>query len=120
MAWHVVGRLGDLPEGALVSATAGRASIVLVRRGDSVEALSARCPHQGADLTEGLLTGYVDGPAPGCLTMDPDRWVLRCPWHGFEYDVATGEPLAASPEYRRLRLRRYPVEIDGDDVRVDT
>lgn len=119
MAWHFVGRLGDLPEGALVPAVAGRARVVLIRQGETVEAVSARCPHQGADLSNGVLTGYVDGSEPGCLTLDRDRLVLRCPWHGFEYDVATGEPLAASPEYRRLRLRRYPVEIDDDDVRVD-
>ena len=119
MAWHVVGKLGDLPEGAPVSAVAGRARVVLIRHGETVEALSARCPHQGADLSEGVLTGYVDGVAAGCLTLDRQRLVLRCPWHGFEYDVTTGEPLAASPEHRRLRLRRYPVEIDGDDVRVD-
>lgn len=119
MAWHVVGKLGELPEGALVPVVAGRARVVLIRRGDSVAAVAARCPHQGADLSEGLLTGFVDGPAPGCLTLDRERLVLRCPWHGFEYDVATGEPLAASPEHRRLRLRRYAVEIDGGDVRVD-
>ena len=119
MAWHVVGRLGDLPESALVPALAGRARVVLIRRGDAVLAISARCPHQGADLSEGLLTGFVDAPSPGCLTLDRTRMVLRCPWHGFEYDVATGEPLAASPEHRRLRLRHHAVEIDGEDVRVD-
>lgn len=119
MAWHVVGRLRDLREGALVPVVAGRARVVLIRRGDVVMAVSSRCPHQGADLSEGLLTGFVDGSAPGWLSLDRTRLVLRCPWHGFEYDVATGEPLAASPEHRRLRLRRYAVEIDGEDVRVD-
>ena len=119
MAWHVVGRVGDLPERTLVTAEAGRARVVLIRRGDTVLAFAARCPHQGADLSEGLLTGFVDGPAPGCLTLDRERLVLRCPWHGFEFDVATGEPLAASPEHRRLRLRRFAVEIDGGNVRVD-
>ena len=50
------------------------------------------------------------------LNVDPDRPVLRCPWHGFEYDLATGEPVVPAPAHRRMRLRTYPVELIGDEV----
>lgn len=119
MAWQSVAQLGALPEGKLISAQAGRLKLVLIRREDAIEAISSRCPHQGADLSEGLLTGHVDGAAPGCLTLDASRFILRCPWHGFEFDVETGETLAAPPEHRRLRLRRYAVRVVDDTVEVD-
>jgi nitrite reductase/ring-hydroxylating ferredoxin subunit len=37
---------------------------------------------------------------------------LVCPWHGWEYDLTTGENVAD----RRLLLRRYPVLIRNGDV----
>jgi nitrite reductase/ring-hydroxylating ferredoxin subunit len=48
------------------------------------------------------------GPLDGCPIEDG---TLRCPWHGYRFDVRTGESLAG----RRLRLPPAPrVAIDGD------
>jgi len=39
--------------------------------------------------------------------------VLRCPWHEWEYDIATGEALF-DPQ---VKIVRYPVEVvDGSIV----
>ena len=37
-----------------------------------------------------------------------------CPWHGYEYDIRTGECAAD----RRLRLKKYNVVQRGDDIYV--
>jgi nitrite reductase/ring-hydroxylating ferredoxin subunit len=107
----------SLPEG-----TVGRAGpwTVANRRGE-VRAVSSRCRHQLADLSEGSLDRN------GCLV---------CPWHGSRYDLDTGEMVAGpkgflfyvgrTPGYTQLvkaygkvlRLRRARVERDGDDLVV--
>lgn len=109
-------RLDQLSEGKLTPARIGRAPVLVTLIDGQPLAVAARCPHQGADMKAGCITGLVGAGATGTLTVDPGRPVLRCPWHGFEYDLATGEPTVEAPRHRRMRLRTYPVEIDGDHV----
>ncbi len=45
-----------------------------------------------------------------------DEIHIVCPWHGWEYDIATGEMVAD----RNFRLRKYEVDIRGDEVYVLT
>jgi nitrite reductase/ring-hydroxylating ferredoxin subunit len=40
--------------------------------------------------------------------------LLRCPWHKWDFEIATGRCLV----HPRLRVRRYRVTIDGDEVVV--
>lgn len=50
-----------------------------------------------------------DGPVEGR--------VVSCPWHGWRYDLDTGDHLTVFG--RRHGLRTFPVRVDGDDVLVD-
>ena len=65
-------RAADLPPGA--ARRAGPWAVV--NRNGRYSAVSRRCRHQFADLSDGTLD------ADGCLV---------CPWHGSRYDVRTGE-----------------------------
>jgi 3-phenylpropionate/trans-cinnamate dioxygenase ferredoxin component len=72
---------------------------VVVRVGDDIYALSGVCPHQAADLSEGIV----------------ENGVLWCPVHSSGFDCRTGaalHPPAPGP------LRAYAVSIEGDDVYV--
>ena len=40
--------------------------------------------------------------------------IVTCPWHGLEFEIATGRCLA-SP---RLKVRTYPVVVDGDRITI--
>jgi NADPH-dependent 2,4-dienoyl-CoA reductase/sulfur reductase-like enzyme/nitrite reductase/ring-hydroxylating ferredoxin subunit len=71
--------LAELPEGELFAAHAFGKPLVVVRRGDSVRAIGARCTHYGGPLAEGLL---VDD-------------TVRCPWHHACFSLETGEALRA-------------------------
>lgn len=112
----VVCPLADLAEGRLTPARIGRMPVLVTLVAGKPVAVSARCPHQGADLAAGCITGLVGTGADGRITVDPDRPVLRCPWHGFEYDLVTGQPMVEAPPHRRLQLRTHSVEIRDDDV----
>jgi len=109
---RAVCKLADLAEGQLTPVMGGRVLVTL--SGGAPLAVAARCPHQGADLCAGRVVARVDWQDG--VTADASRPVLRCPWHGFEYDLASGLPLAAEPAHRRMRLRVFGARVEGDDV----
>ena len=43
-----------------------------------------------------------------------DGCVLTCPWHGWQYDVRTGE----NEFDRAIQLRTYEVEVAEGEIRV--
>ncbi len=112
----LVCKLSDLAEGQLTPARIGTAPVLVTLVGGQPKAVAARCPHQGADLAAGSLAGRIGTRPCGELTVDPNRPVLRCPWHGFEYDLATGDPIVPAPDHRQMRLRTYALRIDGANV----
>src|SRR5262249_25516134 len=66
------------------------------------------CPHQGGPLCRGKLSGLaVPGP-PGQYRYLRRGEILRCPWHGWEFDVRTGQSYV---DPLRSRVRTYPVEL---------
>ena len=75
-----------------------------------------RCLHQGGPVCEGTLIGAVEtildeqGNDCGARFSVTDTHLV-CPWHGWEYDLATGRSIA----HREIGLRRYEViERDGE------
>jgi nitrite reductase (NADH) small subunit len=96
----------------------GREVGVLLHEG-RFYAYENRCAHQGGPVCEGRILGRVEAVLGDDKTLLGETFStttthLVCPWHGFEYDLETGECAAD----RRLRLRRYDVLVKGDDVYV--
>ena len=91
--------------GARSSRSTGR-SIGVFNVDGEYFALRNRCPHQGGPLCEGtpgrLLTLDRAGRVP--RTAAPGE-ILRCPWHGWEFDIRTGQSWC---DPRRLRVRALP------------
>jgi nitrite reductase/ring-hydroxylating ferredoxin subunit len=71
-------------------------------------ALRHRCPHQGGPLCDGRLLRVVDSQVPGEYALGPRR-LLQCPWHGWEFDIRTGQSWF---DPARQRVRRYPVSVE--------
>jgi nitrite reductase (NADH) small subunit len=113
----VVGRVEEVPVGTHKVVVAGRREIGVFNIGGELYGLPNVCPHQTGPLCAGRI-------ATGTLVADGEsdwkpRWVMEdeviaCPWHGLEYHVPTGQCLA----YPEITLRRYPVEVRGDEVVV--
>lgn len=111
----------DVAVGTLKPAMAGRTPIVLSRLpSGEIRAFGARCPHQGAALQHGCITGLPTSGAPNELRVERECEVVRCPWHGFEWDLVTGFPIVAEPSTGAMRLRFFEVSIEGDQVVVVT
>ena len=98
LVWWRIDGAESLPEGRVRTVTLGRRSIVLTHVGDAYGALDNRCPHQGGPLGEGSI----------------EQGLLRCPWHGYDYDPLTGTP----PPGFTDAPARHPVEVRADGVYV--
>lgn len=109
MTKHVVAALSDFPSGTrkLVHVS-GRAIVVFNVRGEFF-ALNNRCPHRGGDLSRGLQTGLVESKAPGQYKYSRRGEMIKCPWHGWEFDVRTGQSWC---DPSRVRVRQYLVSVE--------
>ena len=90
--------------------------IVVFERGDRVYALSNTCLHMGGPVGRGELIPKVEVKLGEHQTYEMEYFSdttvhLVCPWHGFEYDIDTGQ-VAAEPS---RKLPTYEVvEREGD------
>ena len=117
MAKHVVATIDEIPPGGRkVVEVAGR-SIGVFNVGGEFFALRNSCPHQGGELCRGPLSGFVSSSGPGEYHYSRQGEILRCPWHGWEFDVKTGQSWF---DPRKVRVRRYEVTVaTGADVGDD-
>lgn len=106
---HVVARASDIPPGGRKLVTIGGRGVVVFNLAGEYFALSDQCPHKGAHLSQGKLTGLVDAAEPGCYRYSRVGEIVRCPWHGWEFDIRTGRSWC---DPRRLRLMRYDVSVE--------
>ncbi len=110
--WHRVGPLGEFPDNAMRKMDVVGHDLVIVRSPSGVHAIRNKCPHQGAPICGGMLTGTYLPSDPGVLLYGLENEIVRCPWHGWEFDVTTGEALFGISS---KKLVSYPTEVrDGE------
>jgi len=109
MAAHIVATTAELPDGARKRVQIGTRDIVVFCVGSEYFALLDRCPHQGGKLSDGILCGLAEAGEPGEYRYSRPREFVRCPWHGWEFDLRTGRSII-SPD--RIRTRRYPARVE--------
>ena len=106
--------VGDAPsEGGVRLVELDGHRIGLYRVGDDFFALADRCPHRGAPLCAGSVATAVE-VRDGEIVLGTPNATVRCPWHKWEFDIPTGRALLDE----RLRVRRYDVQVDGDEIVV--
>ena len=116
MVRHVIAPVEELPPGTRKFLTIDERPIAIFNIKGEFFGLLNRCPHQGASLCEGPLIGLATSSDPGEIEYTRLGEIIRCPWHGFEFDIRTGtRPYSAS----RMRLRVYPARIDKGMILVD-
>lgn len=96
--WLKVLATDELAEGRVKSVTCQHRTLCMTRHKGTYAALDNRCPHQGGPLGEGSI----------------ENGLLRCPWHGWDFDPTTGESPAGFDE----KVPSFPVEVRDDGVYV--
>jgi nitrite reductase/ring-hydroxylating ferredoxin subunit len=77
-------------------------------------ALADRCPHRGAPLcSSGKVVNAVEGVGDQAR-VTREGALVRCPWHKWDFEIASGRCAVDA----RLRVRRYPVRVDGEELVV--
>lgn len=99
MAFEKAAEVGTIPDGEGRVVEVGGKTLALFNCGGTYYATANGCVHRGGPLGDGLLEGTT----------------IICPWHGWEFDVASGACIT-NP---KARVSTYPVRREGDDLFVD-
>ena len=101
MTWQVVCRRQDIPADRGWPVRVGDLSIAVFEVNGRPVAVENQCRHVGNPIDDGVV----------------ERGCVICPWHGWRYDLRTGEHVTFFG--RRPGLRTFPVRTDGEDVLVE-
>lgn len=91
MALEVAARVSEIPPGTRKVVTLRGREIVVFNVEGEFFAFLNRCPHEGAKLCHGLLVGLARSDNPGSYQYTRQGEMLQCPWHGWTFDVRTGQ-----------------------------
>lgn len=99
--WYAVPNVifSTLEEGKITSHLVNDKAVALLRKGGSVYAFAATCPHAGAQLCEGW--------------MDAKGHIV-CPLHKYRFDPANGRNTSGEG----YKLKTYPAELRNDEIFV--
>lgn len=95
-AWIDIGNVDEFETNKVYAVIVGDRQIALVRSDTGWHALDGRCPHQGGPLTEGSV---CDG-------------TLRCPWHGYDFDLETGKGVGNDDAAATLNVREQNNRVE--------
>jgi 3-phenylpropionate/trans-cinnamate dioxygenase ferredoxin subunit len=109
MSRHVVASVGEIAPGSSKLVTVKGREIGLFNVKGEYFALANKCPHEGASLCRGKLVGLALSDEPGHYRLTRQGELLKCPWHGWEFDVRTGRSWC---DPKRMRLMNYAVTIE--------
>ena len=110
--WLIASTDEVLPGNRKIVEVAGK-SIGLFNVGGEFIAVLDVCPHELAPVCRGRLGGTTLTSAPGEFRWGREGEIFACPWHGWEFDLRTGQAVAD-----RRRLHRYPVTVEDGAVYV--
>ncbi|CAG7622157.1 hypothetical protein PAESOLCIP111_02398 [Paenibacillus solanacearum] len=107
MERYPVMRADELPEGGHKIVEARGISFGIYRIKGEYYAWRNVCPHAGAPVCRGKVCGTRLPSLVYEYKYGRENEILRCPWHGWEFDLLTGEHLV-DPE---TKLRQGKLEL---------
>ena len=115
MSKHIIAAVRDLPPGSRKLVTIKGRPIGIFNIDGEFFGLLNRCPHQGAALCEGPLIGLAQSSDPGEIEYTRLGEIIRCPWHGWEFDIRTGQSWC---DPTTVRARQFKVSVEPGETLV--
>ena len=109
MARHVVAAAADFPPGTRRLITINDRAVVVFNVKGEYFGLYNKCPHNGGSLAQGVLTGLLQSNTPGDYTYSRQGEIIRCPWHGWEFEIRTGQSWF---DPKKVRTRAYKTSVE--------
>ncbi|MCM3495962.1 MULTISPECIES: Rieske (2Fe-2S) protein [Paenibacillus] len=114
MAVHYVLTEDAIPEGGRAVVEIDGREIGIYRVNGEYHAILNYCPHQGAPICAGPVSGTTLPSEVYSYEYGREGEVVRCPWHGWEFDLRTGESLFSE----RIRVKKYKVEVHEGKIGI--
>ncbi|TMV45102.1 Rieske (2Fe-2S) protein [Paenibacillus mesophilus] len=115
MTVHYVDEAGQIPEGQHRMYEIDGKSIGVYNVKGEYYAILNYCPHQGAQLCKGPVCGTTLLSPVYEYEYGKQGEIVRCPWHGWEFDIRTGKSLVEG----KSRLRRYAVIHENGKIGIE-
>jgi nitrite reductase (NADH) small subunit len=110
---HLVGTVEEVRnDGCRLVEVNGR-RVGVISAGQSFFAVADRCPHMGPSICAGTVSGTFVAAGQHELVYGLHDRVIRCPWHGWEFDLESGRSLL---EPERYGLKTYRVTVEDGEV----
>ncbi|QLC35385.1 Rieske 2Fe-2S domain-containing protein (plasmid) [Halarchaeum sp. CBA1220] len=119
MSEHAIATADELEDGERKLIEVAGREIALFRIEGEYHAYTNWCAHQGGPACEGSVTGtaaadFDRDDLETSLEWCKEGEVLNCPWHGWEYDISSGDCLSKEG----TRLPAHPVRVEDEEVVV--
>ena len=114
-----VGPEGSLEPGDRTIVSVGNREVGVFNIDGEYRAILNTCLHQNGPLCEGKVLPEIKGKfiEPGKRTVEEygDSMVVKCPWHGWEYDLETGQ----LKDDERMRLPVFEVVVEDGTIYLE-
>jgi len=114
-----IGKVAAFPDPGRKVVEVDGVAVGVFRHNGAFTAFENVCPHMGGPVCQGKIIARVeervreDKTSLG-LSFSRTQSNIVCPWHGYEFDITTGQH-QGNP---RLRLRPVAIKVVDDDLVV--
>lgn len=115
MGKHVVAPVAEFLAGTHRLVHINGRAVAVYNVGGEFFGIANACPHQGGSLCDGHLGSLVTSDGPGQYRLERKGEILRCPWHGWEFDIRSGQSWC---DPKKIRTRSYQVEVEDGSALV--
>lgn len=112
---HVVARADEISVGDRKTVTVKGREIVIFNVKGEFYAMLNKCPHLGASLAHGVCVGLVRSSEAGQYSYTREGEFVRCPWHGWEFDIKTGQSYC---DPKSTWVKQYDIKVEEGDTIV--
>ncbi len=112
---HVVAAIDEVGPGTSKRVNVAGRDIALFNVGGEFFALANKCPHESGPLCQGKIIGLAVADEPGKYRIERDGEFVKCSWHGWEFDIRTGQSWC---DPATVRVRAYDTAVENGETLV--